>query len=203
MKILLTGFEPFGEFTINPSQMIVETVAKHPQLSTKNNLITAILPTEFRASELKIKQLIKQNQPDAIICLGVAANTKAIHLERIALNLDDSSIPDNANLLIDAQPIIPDAPLAYLSTLPLNSIRQLLQNHQIPVKISNHAGTYVCNHVFYVARHFCEQLPHQPICGFIHVPPMSEQIPSQNFSMSHLPLETMVRAIQYCISLIN
>src|SRR5262249_60108677 len=105
-----------------------------------------------------------------VVCLGVGRDRDALCLDRVALNLDDCEEPDNAGQSPAGQLIVADGPLAYWSTLPLERIRQALRARDVRVRITNHAGTYVCNHVFYVARHELETLGSRAPCGFIHVP---------------------------------
>jgi pyroglutamyl-peptidase len=143
---------------------------------------------------LRLSDLIAQHQPDVVICLGLAARRSAINLERVALNLDDAKIPDNAGDLAVGRPIQQDGPVAYLSTLPLEKMKQALQAREIPVEISNHAGAYVCNHVFYAARHAIEQAHFPAICGFIHVPAIADSADDQG-----LLLDQMIEAVGVCI----
>ena len=166
MRVLLTGFEPFGDVAVNPSQCIVE----YFQAQDRDDLITDILPTEYRRAGAHIEEAIREFSPDAVLSLGVAQRRPAINLERIAVNVDDASIADNAGYLASGERIAPDGPAAYWSTLPLNAMRAALEARAIPVTISNHAGAYICNHAFYTARHTLEVLGSAIPCGFIHVP---------------------------------
>src|SRR6185503_14590339 len=158
MTTLLTGFNRFGDLEVNPTQLIVESMAKRPGAFTNFNLVVEVLPTEFIVAGNRISQLIRQHRPEMVVCLGVGAGLGEIHLERVALNLDDGGLPDNAGVSRTGQKIVPDGPLAYHSTLPLVRMREALRQRGIPAIISNHAGTYVCNHVFYLARHEVERL---------------------------------------------
>ena len=148
-KILLTGFNAFGTVRENPSQLVVEAIASRGW----PDLTAAVLPTEFALAGRRIRALIRRHRPELIVCLGVAQGIPAIHLERVALNLDDTEAPDNAGRIHAAKRIVKGGPLAYESTLPIIKMRERLRARGIPAAISNHAGTYVCNHVFYVARH--------------------------------------------------
>jgi pyroglutamyl-peptidase len=172
MRILVTGFEPFGSHASNPSQEIVTALAARASAAVGRpfQLHTTVLPTEYDRAASRITLLIAELSPDAIVCLGVAGKADGICLERIALNLNDAELADNAGEIRTAQPIIPGAPMAYLSTLPLAAMLQELRGARFPTSISNHAGTYVCNHVFYTARHTIEQKRATTPCGFIHVP---------------------------------
>jgi len=200
MKILLTGFNPFGTVKINPSQLVVETLAQRPARPLGADLVTEILPTAYIEAGDRITHLIRHHRPDSIICLGVAEGTPAIRLERVALNLDDAELPDNTGLLRQGSPIVLDGPAAYWSTLPLEQMRRALARQGIPAAISNHAGTYLCNHVFYRARHEVEQLRLPSPCGFIHLPALLEPAAGRVPPAPGLPLAVMLEAIDCCLN---
>lgn len=188
MKILLTGFEPFGAVKVNPSQQIVEYFAAQKDA----NLVTAVLPVEYAAAHEQVKNLLHEQEPQAIIMLGVAASRQKINLERIALNISDASLPDNAGVSRSGDYIMSDAPLAYESTLPLRDMLTQLENKNIPTRISNHAGAYLCNYVFYLARHVLIEMGRETVpCGFIHVP-----------STDAISLKQMIEAVEVCIEIV-
>ena len=202
MKILVTGFEPFDGLAVNPSQAIVEALARTASTSSGIELMTEILPTEFRAAGDRIVALIRELQPEAVVSLGLAASASAIRLERVALNLNDSARPDNGGDLATGRLIDPDGPIGYWSTLPLDDMLAALKGREIPAIISNHAGAYVCNHVFYTARRELEQLGRETPCGFIRVPLLSEQAVSPPAPGASLPLATMVEAVACCLGVL-
>jgi pyroglutamyl-peptidase len=172
MRVLLTGFEPFGSHATNPSQEIVAMLAARAPRTTgrRVELQTTILQTEYDRAARRLGSLIDELRPDAVVSLGVDSRAEGICLERIALNLDDKDLADNAGEVRLARPIVPGGPMVYVSTLPLDAMLKVLRQADFPATISNHAGTYVCNHVFYTARHLLEQSRRQIPCGFIHVP---------------------------------
>lgn len=188
--ILLTAFTPFQGVAVNPSQLILERIIQP-------DVFTHLLPTEYDKSSAILTRLIDELKPQAVICLGVAQTREAINLERIALNVDDASKPDNAGSLRQGLPIIADAPLAYASTLPLEAMQTAIKAHGIPAVISNHAGAFVCNHVFYTARHALETSGAKVPCGFIHVPAILEA------DGKGLPLEQMVEAVEVCLEVVR
>jgi len=195
VKIILTGFMPFGGLAANPSQLIVERLAAR---SLYAHLVTVILPVEYYHAGWYIRDLIQTHLPDAVLCLGLAQRRNTIHLERVALNLDDAAVPDNAGDLASGRVIDPDGPPAYWSTLPLEVMLSSLQARHIPAAISNHAGTYVCNHVFYAARRQLDCARSESPCGFIHVPPIRE-----NDDSTGLPLTTMIEAVECCLDVLG
>lgn len=200
MAILLTGFEPFGSVTRNPSGSIVEHV-RSSATGAFAGVAGEVLPTAFAAAGERLRNLIRAHRPQAILCLGVAAERSAIDLERIALNLDDAERPDNAGAAPRGRPIVPEGPVAYRSTLPLDAMHAALQAAGCPVRLSNHAGTFVCNHVFYVARHEVERLGLVQAgaavpCGLVHVPlPVEAETDGHGLTLARL-IEAMARCLE-------
>jgi pyroglutamyl-peptidase len=203
MKLLLTGFTPFGKLKVNPSQVIVQEIKERAASLGQLEIISAVLPTEFAAAGEKIQALIRENQPEAVLMLGVSTRLETINLERVALNLDDASMPDNAGETPNGQLIFPEAPKAYWSTFPLDEMKSALQESDIPVQISNHAGAYVCNHVFFVARHTLETLEKTTPCGFVHIPLIRGQEGAPEDLPPGLPQETIIAAVEGCIRVLQ
>lgn len=204
MKILLTGFEPFGRVRSNPSERIVKKFARTVaalQCKPRDTIVAEVLPVEFAAAEKKIRRLIRRVRPDAVLCLGVAAARAEICLERIALNMDDEVSADNAREVRTGRRIVRSAPLAYESTLPITRMLAALKKRGIRARISNHAGTYVCNHVFFVARHETERMREKIPCGLIHVPVAGKARNSPK--KREMALNEMVEATQCCIQSIT
>lgn len=186
MKILLTGFEPFGGSKYNASeQLIAELVASEfPQYQVS----TGILPVDSMVIEERLVHLLETEQPDAVICLGEAGNRTSISLERIAINLADFRIADNGGRRLLDEPISPEGPAAYFSTLPLRMIEKRISDELIPVEISYSAGTYLCNYVFYFLMDRLARETRRVMGGFIHVPILpaaavgTKSAPSMNVS---------------------
>lgn len=189
MKILLTGFEPFGNSSLNPSGEIVKAIKAE-------NIIGEILPVVFGQSSQMLKDLISLHKPDVVVCLGQAEGRHAITPERVAVNLDDARIADNAGNMPADQLIIDGGPAAYFSTLPVKEMVGAMKSAGVPAAVSMSAGTFVCNHLFYALQH---QLAGSTVrSGFIHVPLMDEQ----RFEFSGLPsmpLSQMVAGVQACL----
>ncbi|MCB9456586.1 MAG: methyltransferase domain-containing protein [Anaerolineaceae bacterium] len=190
MRILLTGFTPFLDVDVNPTALIIEHMATqhYPGLE----IIAEVLPTMYDTAGARIEALITEHTPDSVVCLGVAQGRSAINLECVARNRDSTTRPDNAGAIRDDTPIIPDGAETYLATLPLARFQAALTGQGIPVVYSDDAGAYVCNHVFYRARHALEQQGRAIPCGFIHVPGIGEEPPG-------LPLATMIAAVEMCL----
>ena len=201
MKVLLTAFEPFGGQTINASQQVAREVALFPFAGAVEVLE---LPVErLRAPQLVI-DAFERLRPDIIILLGEAGGRAAITPERVAINIDDFPIPDNAGNQPREQSIVEGAAAAYFSTLPLLAIQKSLAQHNIPASISNTAGTYLCNHVFYRVLHHLAQNQNSVQAGFIHIPVLPEQC-AAGANWPALPREVLVQgvriAVQTCLEL--
>lgn len=196
MTILLTGFNPFVGIDINPTEAIVEEMRRRVPNSIGLNLVAEVLPTEFAEAGNKIIHLIRQYRPERVLCLGLQEGSDQIRFERVALNLDDAIIPDNAGFCPIAKTIASDGPVAYWSTLPIEEMYAVLTQSGIPAVISNHAGTYVCNHVFYIACHEIERSRIGCRCGFVHVPQASQP-------PFGLPLATLMDAIERCLHVLK
>jgi pyroglutamyl-peptidase len=136
-------------------------------------VVAAVLPCVFGQSIKVLKTLLKQHQPALVICTGQAGGRAGISLERVAINLDDATLPDNAGIALHNTSIIAKGPAAYFSTLPLQAIVLALQQQRIPCELSSSAGHFVCNHVFYALMHTLRKS--ETPGGFIHVPYLPEQ----------------------------
>src|SRR5262245_33280526 len=153
MRVILTGFNSFHGVDVNPSQLVVEYFARRGE----PGIVAEVLPTEYAAAGRRIRSLVREHRPDVVLSLGVAQSRFAMCLERVALNLNDCETPDNAGIVATARPIVAGAPLAYYSSLPLDAMLAALRGVNVPSAITNHAGTFVCNHVYYSAQHEVEQ----------------------------------------------
>ncbi len=170
-KVLITGFEPFGGADVNPA---LEAVKKLNGRELNGGVIvTCDVPVvRFNAIDAVMKA-VELHQPDVVITVGQAGGRAAITPERVAINVDDFRIPDNAGIQVIDEPIYEQAPNAYFSTLPIKAIVHRLQEMNIPAQVSNTAGTFVCNHLFYgVANQLAKTKVRN---GFIHIPYLPEQ----------------------------
>ncbi|EKO3672708.1 pyroglutamyl-peptidase I [Vibrio metschnikovii] len=194
-KVLLTGFEPFGEDSLNPSQALLN--AKERLHVTGVEVIGCVLPVvRYQAAEVAINA-IKTHQPDLVLMFGQASGRAAITPERVAINLDDYRIADNAGHQPIDEAIIADGPAAYFTTLPVKAMVEDLQQAGIAAEVSYSAGTFVCNHLFYAVQHYLSQ--HDIPSGFIHIPALPEQVPATNPSLPSLGLEPLIAAVRVMI----
>lgn len=173
MKILLTGFDPFGGETVNPALEAVKML--DGAVIAEAHVVTREIPTvRVKALEAIVKA-IREVQPDVVIAVGQAGGRTDITPERIAINVDDFRIPDNdGNQAVD-EAVVADGPAAYWSTLPIKKIVAVLREDGIPASVSNTAGTFVCNHVFYGLMHYLQQEGNIRRGGFIHIPYLPAQ----------------------------
>jgi len=195
--IVITGFTAFASVDVNPSQKIIEYI----QAQKFDDVVAEVLPVTFQTAGERVRELIREYQPQAMIMLGVAGGRKAISLERFALNINDAHVPDNSGKQANGQAIVSNGVDAYRSTLPLATMKAQLEMQKIPIMYSNHAGAYVCNHIFYCARHEMDTLSLDVPCGFIHIPMMKEA--DQNGAEVGLPLQTMIDAVLSCLDVIR
>lgn len=194
-RILLTGFDPFNGARINPSWQAVQ--ALHNRQISGRRLVAAQLPTVFGDSLRVLDTLLDQLRPELVICVGQAGGRSALSLERVAINVDDAPIPDNAGRQPVDHPVAPGAPVAYFSSLPIKAALAALQREGLPAEVSQTAGTFVCNHVFYGLMHRLATHPglRHARGGFVHVPWLPEQgSPSLPLADVVSGLRTVVRA---------
>lgn len=171
-RILLSGFDAFGGETINPSWEAVR--ALHGRRVGGHLVVTRQLPTEFAASLRQLKAVMRELKPAIVLGVGQAGGRAQLSLERVAINLQDARMPDNAGAQPIDEPVIADAPAAYFSTLPLKAMLAALHDAGVPAEISHSAGTYVCNHIAYAMLHLAAARTGTR-AGFIHIPYLPAQ----------------------------
>ena len=191
-KLLITGFEPFGGETINPSW---EAVKRLPDKIGNFQLIKIQIPVEYgRAAQIIAEQAAKRN-PHVILCIGQAGGRKGVTPEAVAINLRDTASPDNAGFLQQNVPVIPGGPDAYFATVPVRDMVKAIQAISILASLSLSAGAYVCNDVLYTLLHHFHSTDTK--VGFIHVPYLPEQAKE---GVPSLPLPDIVNALSAAIS---
>ena len=190
--LLITGFDSFGDHAVNPSW---EAVSQLPEQIGKYRLHRLQLPTVYGKAAQLVLDAAENIHADAIICVGLAAGRDAITPERIAVNIRDARIPDNAGVVYSGQKIAEDGPAAYFSTLPVEKMVQAIRDTGIPAAVSNSAGTFVCNDTLYTLLHRFGETG-KGVC-FIHVPNLLRE------NGSGLPLETIVAGLTAAISVLE
>jgi pyroglutamyl-peptidase len=192
--VLVTGFEPFGGGAVNPSWMAAQ--ALHGREIASHRVVGAQLPTAFDHSIATLRDLLLWHEPRLVICTGQAGGRTALSLERVAINVNDARIRDNAGAQPIDTPVVAGGAAAYFSTLPIKAMLLALTDEGIRAEVSQTAGTFVCNHVFYGLMHELASRPELRGTrgGFIHVP----WLPGQG--QPSMPLEEIVTGLQLAIA---
>ena len=198
MKILVSGFDPFGGEKINPA---IESVKLLPDEIKGAKIIKVEIPTVARKSLKKLEEVIEIEKPDVVINVEQAGGRTDISVERVGINMDDFRIKDNeGNQPIDEK-IAKDGPDAYLVTIPIKAMVQKMIENKIPASVSNTAGTFVCNHVCYGMAHLASTKYPNMRTGFIHIPFLPEQVVDKR-NMPSMPLEMIAKGLEYAIEAI-
>ena len=177
MRVLVTGFEPFGTHRVNPSQLVAERLGG------------AVLPVSVRRTLEELERAVLEARPDAVLGLGLAGLRTQVAVERVAINVLDFTIPDNDGVLVEGAPIDPEGPPAHFSTLPIKAIAARWEEDELPSYLSNTAGTYLCNALLYRACALGAANGFR--AGFIHLPPLDL-----------VPLERQLRAVELALEVI-
>ncbi|WP_404330015.1 pyroglutamyl-peptidase I [Mesobacillus maritimus] len=197
--LLLTGFEPFLDFTINPTMRIVEDLNGMEIGGYKVH--GEILTVNFRESGKQLIEHLEKIQPDAVISLGLAGGRYKITPERIAINVNDGDRDNFGNAPVD-EVIQSEGADGYLSTLPVRSMINRLQEQGLPAEISNTAGTYLCNHVMYQGLHYAKMQGKKTPSGFIHIP-ASHELAIQHGKIPSWSHEDLKKGIITCIQVLS
>lgn len=192
-SVLLTGFEPFADDPTNPSGDAVRLVADG--WDGEARVITEVLPVSFDGAAARLEELVARHTPDVVIATGLAGGRDAVTPERVAVNLQDARIPDNAGAQPVDVPCVPGGATALFASLPVKAIVRDIAAGGIPARVSLSAGSYVCNHVFYLAAHLAETRPGMR-AGFIHVPWDTAHAPDGHPA---LPLADIAAALHLAI----
>jgi pyroglutamyl-peptidase len=195
MKLLITGFDPFGNEKINPAW---EAVKLLPSQIGNAEVKKLQIPTVFNKSIDVLLEGIKEHKPDVVLCIGQAGGRFDISIERVAINLDDARIKDNeGNQPIDEK-IYLDGESAYFTTLPIKAMVEEIKKVKIPSSISNTAGTFVCNHIMYGLLYHINKFSLAKKGGFIHVPFITEQVIDKK-NVPYMELETIAKGLEAAI----
>jgi pyroglutamyl-peptidase len=198
MKLLITGFEPFGGETINPAY---ETVKTLEDKIMNTEIIKREIPTVFNKSIEVLENLIENEKPDIVICVGQAGGRYDISLERVAINIDDARIKDNeGNQPVDIK-IFEDGENAYFTSLPIKRMVKKIREAGIPASISNTAGTFVCNHIMYGLLYLIDKKYPNIRGGFIHVPYLPEQVISKR-NMPSMSIENIRKGLRLAVEVV-
>lgn len=196
MKVLITGFDPFGGESINPGW---EAIKKMKDNIDGIEVIKLEIPTVFRKSAEKLYEGIEHHKPDAVICVGQAGGRFDMSIERVAINIDDGRIADNEGIQPIDTVIYEDGEAAYFATLPIKGMVQDMKEAKIPASVSNTAGTFVCNHIMYCLLHYVKKNNLNIKGGFVHVPYITEQVVEKK-GVPYMEVSTITRALEVCVA---
>ncbi len=191
-RILLTGFEAFGGDSINPSWQVAQTW--HGRSIGTARIEAVCLPCVFGDALLALDAALAVTRPQLVLALGQAGGRCDFSLERVAINVDDARIPDNAGRVPIDEPVVAGAPAAYFSSLPIKAMVAALRQAGLPASVSQSAGTFVCNHVFFGLMHRLAKQRRAVRGGFMHLPLLPEQAADQPGQPS-LPLGLLEQGV--------
>ncbi|MCM2254686.1 MAG: pyroglutamyl-peptidase I [Vicinamibacteria bacterium] len=194
--VLLTGFDPFDGERVNPSWEAVKRL--RGARIAGHTVAVARLPTEFARAPRALFRAMARHQPTLVLCVGQAGGRAAISLERVAVNLCDARIRDNAGAQPVDVPVVEDAPAAYFAPLPVKALAAALRDAGVPTEVSYTAGTFVCNAVLFALCHRLTEQGASTRAGFIHIPYSPQQAAAKPGAPS-LALETVERALRICV----
>jgi pyroglutamyl-peptidase len=192
-KVLTTGFAPFGGEPVNPSWQAVSLLA-----ARRDDVAAVELPCEFAASLPALRRAVDEHRPSLVVCAGQAGGRLEVTPERVAVNLIDARIPDNAGEQPVDVPVVPDGPAAYFTTLPVKACVAAIRAAGVPASVSHTAGTYVCNQVFYGLMHLLSTLP-DVRGGFVHVPFSPEQVAASGKAAPSLGVDRIADALEVLV----
>ncbi|MCR4873533.1 MAG: pyroglutamyl-peptidase I [Bacteroidales bacterium] len=192
MKLLLTGFEPFGQESVNPSWEAVKAI---PDMVEGMEVIKVRLPVTFKGAAVMLEQAVDEFRPDVVLCVGQGSGRSEVNIERVAINMADSKKPDNDGYQPEEMPVRAEAPDAYFSNLPVKRLVEALHDAGVPAVVSNSAGAYVCNSVFYTAMHLVHNKYPDMRAGFVHIPYLPCQVVEKSKQPS-MATETVVLALE-------
>lgn len=195
MKVLITGFDPFGGEKVNPAWLAVK---KMKDQIAGAEIVKVQIPTVFRDSINKLEQAIEMEKPDITLCIGQAGGRYELSVERVAINVDDARIPDNKDNQPIDKAIYEDGQNAYFAKLPIKTMVKNAKDNNIPAAVSNTAGTFVCNHIMYGLLYLIEKKYPEMKGGFIHVPFIVEQVIDKKNTPS-MSLEDITKGLEYFV----
>jgi pyroglutamyl-peptidase len=197
-SILVTGFEPFGSEPVNPSALVAQ--ALHGRTIDGVPVIGLVLPCVFGVSIDALRAALLEYRPQLVLALGQAAGRSGFSLERVAINVDDARIPDNAGAQPIDMPVVAKAAAARFTTLPIKAMASALREAGHPAEVSYSAGTFVCNHVFYGLQHLLARR-RSVRSGFMHLPLLPEQAARMEGGAPSLTLATMIEGVALALAI--
>ncbi|MGH7346034.1 MAG: pyroglutamyl-peptidase I [Candidatus Rokuibacteriota bacterium] len=199
-SILVTGFEPFGAHSVNPTEGLAKAV--DGRRVGDFAVLGVVLPVHHADTVARLGALLGESSPEAILHLGLAGGRARIALERMAVNVMEYEVADNAGFRASGEPCVPGGPTAYFSTLPLRAMLQALVDEGIPAYTSNTAGTYLCNQTLYGTLHAVRAMARPPRVGFMHVPLLPAMVAAAGLEQPSMDFALMLRAVETVLGVI-
>ncbi|HET9018022.1 MAG TPA: pyroglutamyl-peptidase I [Acetobacteraceae bacterium] len=201
LRVLLTGFAPFGGSLVNPSGRAVAALAEASPLPGIA-LATAVLPVTYAGALPALRAALAAHAPDVVLATGLAGGRAPVSVERVAVNIDDARVPDNDGVQRIDAPVVPDGPAAYFASIPIKTITAAIRDAGVPAEVSQSAGTFLCNHVFYHACHLAAIERPGLRAGFIHLPWLPEQAVRHPAAPS-MALDDVLRALRATLAVLR
>ena len=201
LVILVTGFEPFGAYLANPSEELAKAV--DGRLVGGVTVKSLLLPVHHTRATARVAEALAELAPAVVLHLGLAGGRARIALERVAVNLMDYELPDNAGYRATGEPCVPGGPAAHFSTLPLAAMLAELTAEGIPAYVSNSAGTYLCNQTMYATLHAVRDHPRPPRAGLIHVPLLPAMVAASGQDAPSMDFAVMLRGLEVALAVLS
>jgi len=198
--ILVTGFEPFGTHTANPTEGLAKAVDGRRVGGI--DIVGQVLPVHHADAARRMSAALAETRPSAVVHLGLAAGRARVALERVAVNVMDYEVADNAGYRASGEPCVPGGPAAYFATLPIAAILKALLAEGIPAYTSNTAGTYLCNQTLYSTLHAVRDLPRRPLVGFVHFPLLPAMVAASGLEQPSMDFPLMLRGVETMLGVI-
>ena len=189
MIILVTGFEPFTPYKVNPTEELARAFDGHH--SGGAVVRSAVLPVHHADAATRVRELLASVRPDAVLHLGLAGRRARVAVERVAVNVMDYTVPDNAGCQKIGEPCVTGGPAAYFATVPVRTIVERLTEGGIPAYVSDTAGTYLCNQTLYTTLHAVAAKASPPRVGFLHVPLLPSMVAAAGLDEPSMDLPLM------------
>ena len=196
----MTGFEPFGAHSANSSEGLAKAV--DGRRVGDFTVLGVVLPVHHAETTARLGALFAESNPEAVLHLGLAGGRARIALERVAVNVMDYEVADNAGYRASGEPCVPGGPTAYFATLPLPAMLKALVAEGIPAYMSNTAGTYLCNQTLYWTLHAVREAPRPPRVGFVHLPLLPAMVAATGLEQPSMDFPLMLRAVETILGVI-
>lgn len=208
MRLLLTGFEPFGKSSVNPTELVVRRFERGEAAPPERVVLsTLVLPVEGQTAPRLLVEAVREQRPDAVLSLGQSRSRTGFSIERVLINLRDYRISDNTGAHVTDASIAPEGPTAYFTTLPARRMHEALRHAGLPSDLSLSAAAFLCNEVSYALLHALATDPDEKMrsirAGFVHMPMLPEQVATEDVSLPSMGMEELTRGVRIMLEVIR